>query len=614
MPGRPPRRRPRWLITKPGDPGRRLVVLLLAIAFILTLFGGRLVQLQGMESGTFSKLAQQEQVKTDHLPGVRGIVFDDTGHPLAMTLETFAVTADPADMKAAAMPRYATQLAGPLGLTSQQVLAMLQDPAAHGGGAQWMVLSPRDGVSATVSDEITALDIPGITLGSIYTPVYPDGDATLNVVGYATGQVTDNNTGVMTGSITGQAGIESQYNALLSGHDGSEVVYTGTDNEPIPLEGGSVTPATNGSDIKLTINSYLQYDAQQACEKQVKAMHARDCTVVIMQPNTGDILAMAQWPQYCTPALSSCASTTGTDLPVGAVFEPGSTAKVITAAAALEHGGQTPMSAYNIPYSITEGGQVIHDAEWHPGERYTIAGIIANSSNIGMAQVAKTITKQQQYQYLRAFGLGQPTGLGLQGEVAGDLAPPSQWAPDERYTLAYGQGIDVTALQMASVYATIANGGVRVQPRIVAGTTNPAGKYTSAPASPSQRVIKASTAHELIQILQQVPGVDESAGVPVGIIPGYAIASKTGTSNEEGPECPATNKLCEYGSSYIGMAPGNDPQVVVAVNVQDPDKADAYFGDMVAGPVFNQVMKFAVQTLQIPPDDSVVPNVRLNAP
>ncbi|HEY6788819.1 MAG TPA: penicillin-binding protein 2 [Trebonia sp.] len=589
------------------------MVVLLAIAFILTLFGGRLVQLQGMEAGTFSKLAQAEQVKTDHSPGVRGIVSDDTGHPLAMTLETFTVTADPAQMKAAAMPRYATQLAGPLGLTSQQVLAMLQDPAAHGGGPQWMVLSPQDGVSATVSDEITALDIPGITLGSIYTPVYPDGDATLNVVGYATGQVTDNNTGDMTGSITGQAGIESQYNALLSGHDGSEVVYTGTDNEPIPLEGGSVTPATNGSDIRLTINSDLQFDAQQACEKQVKAMHARDCTVVIMQPNTGDILAMAQWPQYCTPALSSCASTTGTDLPVGAVFEPGSTAKVITAAAALEQGGQTPMSAYYIPSAIYEGGQWIHDAEPDGGSHYTIAGIIANSSNIGMAQVAKTITPQVEYNYLRAFGLGQPTGLGL-GESEGSLAPPSQWAPDERYTLAYGQGIDVTALQMASVYATIANGGVRLQPRIVAGTTSPAGKYTAAPKSRSQRVIKASTAHELIQILQQVPGVDESAGVPVGIISGYAIASKTGTSNENGPECPATNKLCEYGSSYIGMAPGNDPQVVVAVNVQNPDKKDAYFGDEVAGPVFNQVMRFAGETLQIPPDDSTVPNVRLNAP
>jgi cell division protein FtsI (penicillin-binding protein 3) len=584
------------------------MVMLLAIAFVLTLFGGRLVQLQGMEAGTFSKLAHYEQMKTETLHGVRGFVVDETGHPLVMTLETFTVTAAPAQMKPAKMPKYASQLAGPLGLTSQQVLAMLQDPAAHGGSGTWMVLSPPGGVSAAVSDEITALNIPSITLGSIYTPVYPDGDATLNVVGYATGQVTDQG-GDVTGAITGKAGIESQYNALLSGHDGSQVVYTGTDNEPIPLMGGSLTPATNGSDIKLTINSNLQYYAQQACEREVKAVHARDCTVVVMRPGTGDILAMAQWPQYCTPALSSCpaASTTGTDLPVGATFAPGSTAKVITAAAALEQGGQTPMSAYYIPSVIYEGGQAIRDAENDGGSHYTIAGIIAHSSNIGMAKVAKTITPQVEYKYLRAFGLG-----GLQGVAGGGLAPPSQWAPDERYTLAYGQGIAVTALQMASVYATIANGGVRVQPRIVAGTTSPTGKYTAAAASPSQRVIQPSTAHELIQILQQVPGVDESAGVAWGIIPGYAVAAKTGTSNENGPECPTT--LCEYGSSYIGMAPGNDPKVVVAVNVQNPDKKNAYFGDEVAGPVFNQVMRFAVQTLQIPPDDTTVPNVRLNAP
>ena len=576
-------------------------MLLVGIAFILTLFGGRLVQLQGMDAGTFRALAKDEQVKTEPLTGVRGTIFDATGQPLAMTLQTITVTADPAMMQPAEMPEYAARLAGPLGLTSQQVLAKLQG-AATSISPDYVVISSTNGVSATASNEIAALGIPGIAQETPYTRVYPDGASTANVVGYTSTDNANDNDNLL----TGQAGIESQYNALLSGHNGSQVVYKGTDGQQIPLEGGSVTPATDGSDITLTINAQLQYEAQEACEKQVKAMHARDCTVVIMAPKTGDILAMAQWPQCCD-------SAEWNDLPVQADFEPGSTGKVITAAAALEHGGLTPMSSYSIPSSITRGGQAIHDAEWQPGEDYTLAGIIAHSSNIGMAQVAQTISPQVQYQYLRAFGLGQPTGLGL-GEYPGYLAPPSQWAPDERYTLAYGQGIDVTALQMASVYATIANGGVRVQPQIVASTTSADGKITAAPPSPSRRVIKASTAHELIQILQQVPGVDESAGVPWGIIPGYAIASKTGTSNENGPECPATNRLCEYGSSYIGMAPGNDPQVVVAVNVQDPEKAYGYFGDVVAGPVFNQVMKDAVETLQIPPDNVAVPYVRLNAP
>jgi cell division protein FtsI (penicillin-binding protein 3) len=599
-------------MARKGDPGRRLAIMLLAIAFVLTLFGGRLVQLQGMQSGTFRSLAASEQFHQVTLHGLRGAIYGAGNQQvLAMTLETYTIIADTAQITPTAsdptmsLAVAAQELAGPLGKPAAQLLDMLE----HSVSPDDVVLAR--GVQASVNDQITALDIPGITQESAYTREYPDGSATANVVGFT------NVTGVTSvpgsGVITGQAGIEQQYNDLLTGHNGSEEDYIGTNDEPIPLEGSTVTPATNGSSVTLTIIPQLQFEAQQACEKQVEVMHARDCTVVIMAPKTGDILAMAQWPTYDQPTLTSAADAT--DLPVQDVFEPGSTAKVITAAAALEQGGQTPMSVYDIPNQIFLGGQYIRDSETHPaGTRYTIAGIIANSSNVGMAQVAQTISPQVQYDYLKAFGLGQDTGLNLPGESPGILAPPGTWAQDERYTLAYGQGIDVTAVQMASVYATIANGGVRVQPRLVAGTTSASGTYTPAPASPSRRVIRPSTAQQLIQILQQVPGVDETAGVPWGIIHGYAIAAKTGTSNETGPDCTPANVLCEYGSSYIGMAPGDDPQVVVAVNVQDPDQKYGYFGDVVAGPVFYQVMKFAIQTLQIQPDDPAVPYVRLNAP
>jgi len=316
---------------------------------------------------------------------------------------------------------------------------------------------------------------------------------------------------------------------------------------------------------------------------------------------------MAQWP-----------NVPGTNIAVQNVFAPGSTAKVITAAAAFEHGGVSPMKAYNIPYQIYRGGQWIHDAEWSPGERYTVAGIIANSSNIGMSQVVQSVPEQLQYQYLKNFGLDEPTGLNLPHESQGLLDPPSKWAGDERYTLAYGQGISVNAVQMASVYATIANGGVRVQPTLIEGTYNAAGQYVPAKPSPSKRVIQAKTAEELIQILQQVPGVDDQANQRWGDIAGYAIAAKTGTSSEPALEgmkpCPKSNPLCVHGASYIGMAPGNDPGVVVAVNVQAPDTKTDYFGDMVAGPVFYSVMNFALQTLQIQPQPGLVaPHVRLNA-
>jgi cell division protein FtsI (penicillin-binding protein 3) len=561
----------------------------------MTLFAGRLVQIQGMESGAYKTLASREKLKTIPLPAVRGTITGSDGQVLAMTIEKYTVTADPPQI--ADKPVVAQELAAPLGKPAATILDLLEHPSSK----QYVLLA--EGVSQQGEAKISR--IAGIYSAATYARAYPDGNATANVVGFTS--VNGN------GMITGEQGIEEADNRLLAGTPGSEETETGVSGEQIPGTQLKETQAVNGSGIQLTINSILQFQAQQACKQRVQQMHARDCTVVIMQPKTGNILAMAQWPTYSQSDVSNIAQTA--DLPIASTFQPGSTAKVITAAAAFEHGGQTPMSAYNIPSAIYEGGLWIHDAENDAGSRYTIAGIIANSSNIGMAQVATHVSPQVQYQYLRNFGLDQPTGLGLPGESQGLLPPPSKWWAAEHYTLAYGQGIAANAVQMASVYATIANGGVRVQPRLIAGATSPDGKFKPAAASPSRRVIQPKTAKELIQILQQVPGVDADGGEPWGIIPGYAIAAKTGTSNETGPNCRPAGTLCQYGSSYIGMAPGNNPQVVVAVNVQDPQKKYGYFGDVVAGPVFYKVMKDTLAALQIPPQPGLNPaNVPLNAP
>jgi len=565
---------------------------LLAIVFVLTLFAARLVQLQGIEASRYRVLALKQRDLTIPLPAVRGTITGANGEVLAMTVATYLVYADPPQMPVADQVQVATKLAAYVNVPAYQILELIQHPTSP----QYVVLAK--GVSAQSGDAIQALNLPGIALTPSYARSYPDGDTTANIVGF---------TGTNAQGLTGAAGIEQEYNSLLAGRAGSEQVQIGTNGQQIPLAGSSDRPVVNGSDLRLTIVPALQYDAEQACAAQVAKSKASNCTVVIIQPKTGYVLAMAQWPSYNPSTITDVSQAS--NIAVQNEFEPGSTAKVITAAAAFEQGGQTPMSAYNIPYQIDEGGQLIHDAEWSPGERYTIAGIIAHSSNIGISQVAAHITPQVQYDYLRAFGLGQPSGLGLPGETAGELPPVSQWWPDTRYTLAFGQGVAVTAIQMAEVYSTIANDGVRVQPTLVEGTTNSAGKYTPAAASPSKRVIQPKTAQELRQILEQVPAIDQEGGQPWGIIPGYAIAAKTGTSQESNGTC----SLCVYGSSYIGMAPGNDPQLVIAVNVQNPRKG-GYYGDVVAGPVFYQVMKEALATLQIPPDGATPANIRLNAP
>ncbi len=569
---------------------------------MLSLFAGRLVQMQGMDGAKYRTLAYHQRMQTVQLPAVRGSITSADGTILAATVQTDLVFADPKLMSGAGeQAQIAAALAGPLAMTQAQILGLIQHPTSP----QYVVL--KRSVPAATAAQINDLRLPGSHAGPLpgigmtqtYSRVYPNGQLAASLLGFTN---TDN-----AGNLKGVAGIEDAYNTLLSGRPGSEELQTTSSGQPIPLGEDKLTPTVPGRSVKLTIMSGIQYSAEQACKQRVILSHAAYCTAVVMQPHTGQILAMAQYPTFSPADPTSLKSTQ--DDAIANVFAPGSTAKVITVAAALEHGGQTLMSPYTVPYQINVDGFPFHDAESHPTEHLTIAGILANSSNVGMVQVVQHVSPQEQYKYLRAFGLGQSTGLNLPGGSDGLLSPPSKWWGDERYTLAFGQGIAVNALQMADVYATIANGGVKVQPSIVAGTTSASGQFVPSPASSKRRVIKATTARELIGVLQQVPMVDAEAGIPWGDIAGYPIAAKTGTAQEPN----AAGCLCEYGSSYIGMAPANNPQVVVAINVQDP-KGSAYFGDEVAGPVFYQVMRSALQTLKIPPNYIQRPDVRLTAP
>jgi cell division protein FtsI (penicillin-binding protein 3) len=572
---------------------------MLCIGFVLSLVAGRLVQLQAMEGSSIQALAESDRLSTTTVPSVRGSITSADGTTLAMTVQTDLVYADPPVITKArkSFSAVASALAGPLGMTAASILTLLSHPSPE--SPDYVVL--KRSVPATAAAAISALNLPGIAMTPSYTRVYPNGDLAANIVGFT-------NT-TASGTLQGEAGVEQSFNSLLDGRAGQQEAQVGTNGQVIPVAGETTRPVVPGHNVRLTIVAGLQWEAEQACAQEVKKTDATNCSVVVMQPSTGKILAMAQSPSFNPAHPANLADTT--DIPVSNVFDPGSTAKVITAAAAMEHGGQTPMSAYTVPETIDIDGYSFHDAEYHPTEKWTIAGIIAHSSNVGMVQVDQHVTPQTQYQYFRNFGIGDPGVAGLPGESNGILYPVNKWWGDERYTLSFGQGVAVTAVQMASVYATIANGGVRVAPSIVAGTTSTSGGFVPAPRAATRRVIQAKTAHQLMGILQQVPWVDAQVGEPWGEIPGYSIAAKTGTAQIADP-----NKggcLCLYGSSFIGIAPAGSPKLVVAVNVQNPRKG-GYFGIQIAGPVFYKVMNFALRTMKIPPDHGERPNVRLTAP
>jgi cell division protein FtsI (penicillin-binding protein 3) len=575
-----------------SSPARRLNVTLLSIAFALSLIIGRLVQLQGVDASRYAAASEQLQLHILPIPAVRGKIVSSDGTVLAMTVQTDEVYGDPPLIaQSTRLPAAAARLAGPLRMTPAAILALLRHPTSP----EYVLL--KQAVQVSTADRISKLGIPGVGLKATYARAYPGGDLAAGLLGF-----TDLRGPSGDPTLTGMAGLEQTYNSLLAGRAGSEAVEEGASGLPIPGTQAAIRAAVPAGGLRLTIQADIQWEAERACAEQVRATRSKNCSVIVIQPGTGDILAMAQYPAF-NPARPSSVSATA-DIGVANVFAPGSTAKVITAAAAFEHGGQTPMSSYVVPDQLLWHGFPFHDAEYHPTRRYTIAGIIAHSLNDGMVQVADHVTPEQQYAEFRAFGLGSVSGLNLPGESAGILSDPSQWYGNERYILSFGQGVDVTAVQMASVYATIANGGVRVAPSVVAGTTTGSGKFNPAPRPARRRVLRRDTAAELMSILEQVPVVYARGGEPWGIIPGYTVAAKTGTAQEQGHT---------YGSSFIGIAPASAPKLVVAVNLQDP-RGRSYFGIDVAGPVFNQVMKFALATLKIPPDDGHVPDVPLTVP
>lgn len=587
--GAPPRGplAPRRSLLRRSDPAKRLRLGALCMAFVLSLFVGRLVQLQGIESAAYKVKAERERTIDMTLPALRGQITDHAGQPLAMTVEARAIYADPAHVT----PKEVPQLVAAVSRLTGAPAADVQDRLAHPASKRFTYLA--HGVAPDVASRLIDMNFTGVGDQREYKRVYPNDDVGANVIG------------VVGSDQHGLAGLEYSRDSMLAGHDGSQKVEIGLQGQAIPMAPEVRKDPVPGHDLRLTIDRDIQWKAETALAAQVKKTKAKSGTAIVMDPRNGNLLALATTPSYDPNDLNTLKPWNTSNRAVTDVYEPGSTNKVITAAAAMERGGVKPLSDFTVPGTLRRNGTVFHDSEPHGTEHLTFAGVLAKSSNIGTILASEKVSKQTLYQYMRMFGFGATTNIGLPGESSGLLPAPNRWSGTSRYTIAFGQGVSVNAVQMASVYATIANGGVRVAPTLIAGRTDGHGDY-QATKPERRRVVSAETARNLERMLEGVTTAEGTA--PAAQIPGYRVAGKTGTAQRVDSSCGCYRG---YTSSFVGYAPAEKPQLVVQIVVQAPKTE--HYGGSVAAPVFKDVMSFALKTRKIPPSGSKSPKLPIYA-
>jgi cell division protein FtsI (penicillin-binding protein 3) len=591
--GRPrkasPARRPRPHVAfRRRDPVRRLNIGLLLVAFVLSLFAGRLVQLQGIESHRYAQQAIRQRLDKIELPAIRGDITDAQGAKLAMTVEAQAIFADPELIDVAQRQRIVAALSPMLGIDP----AKIQKAISARGHFEFIAR----GVKPDQARMVRALRFKGIGTLPEYRRVYPGETLATNVVGFV------NREG------EGGAGLEHGFDGLLAGQDGWQRVETSRDGQHIPMGEAQSRKPVPGRGLRLSLLSDVQFKAQQAITDQVKATRARSGSVIVMDPRSGQILAMAVAPGFDANNYGRARPEELGNPVVEEAFEPGSTNKVITAAAVMEKAGVTAGTPFTVPDHIFRNGRRFADSHPHGSERLTFGGILAKSSNVGTVLASERISPETLYQFMRSFGFGDRTGVKLPGETKGLLNPPSRWSSTDRFPIAFGQTVSVSALQMASVYATLANGGVRVTPTLITGTTDADGNVSPAPAPARRRVISQRTAKDITRMLEGVTTKEGTA--PAALVPGYRVAGKTGTAERVNPSC-GCYRNGGYTASFAGFAPADDPRLVVQVVLQDPK--GSYYGGEVAAPVFRDVMSFALQTRKVPPTGSGSPKIEIYA-
>jgi cell division protein FtsI (penicillin-binding protein 3) len=552
---------------------RRLTALFVSFMLAFTALAVRLFTVQGIEAPAYARLAVDQRKQQIVFPARRGTIFDRRGEPLAVSVDLETVYADPGLVDS---PRATARRLAPV--LGEEAAALEPKLVSSPPGSRFEYVARQ--VDPQIAKAVDALGLQGIGTRPEAKRFYPNASLASHVLGFAD---VDGN---------GIAGLELAFDDVLRGRPGRMTLEQDPSGRPLPQAAFAYVRPRPGRHLFLTIDKKLQYFTELALARAADRYRAEAATAIVMRPRTGEILALANVPSFDLNAFASAPQDTMRNRAVTDVYEPGSAYKIVTIAGALEEGIVTPMSRFVVPPSLPYADRVFHDSYFHETEIMSVAEIVEQSSNVGTIKIGLRLGGRDLDRYVRAFGFGARTGLDFPGEQPGIVLPQKRWSGSTIATVPLGQGIAVTPLQMAAAYSALANGGVWVEPQLVAGIARPGERIAAGEPPAMHRVVSPRTARTVTKMLVRV--VDRGTGMAARV-PGYRVAGKTGTAQEP---LPGGGYGDSYVASFAGYAPARSPELMVIVTLDDPDPI---WGGLTAAPAFKTIMEFCLRQLGVRP-------------
>ncbi len=567
---------------------RRIRSLVVVYGLCVLLAVGQLVNIQVVNAEEYSERGARQRERLIDLPASRGRVYDRNGEVLATSVDSVTIVANPRVFQpwesqpgtrvlpAVAIPEAAARIAPVIGRSEEHVAAQLSRDSHFAYLARQL--------DWEVGEAVRALGLRGIDVLTEPRREYPTGGLAAHVVGF-TGIDGD-----------GLQGLEAVYDDVLRGEPGQLAVERAPSGLEIASGFRHLTEAVPGTDVVLTLDREIQHAAERAAAGAVEAHSARGASVVVLDARTFDVLAMASAPGFDPNDRREADADAWRNRAVTDTFEPGSSQKAFTFAAAIEEGLVAAATRIDVPATLRVSDHEFSDLSTRTTPDLSVAEILERSSNVGTIIIAQRLGAQRLHDHLRAFGYGQRTGLGFPGEAAGQLMPHENWWGTSLPTIAIGQGVSVTLLQLAAGYGTLANDGMSVHPRLLRGTIGSDGQLVPTAPGEVQRVVSESTAAQVRDMLVRAVDGEHATGA-LARVPGYSVGGKTGTARKPNADGPGYSD--HYVATFAGFAPASDPRVIVAVMVDEPTPI---FGGVVAAPLFSEVMLAALRARGVAPD------------